>query len=317
MTYLGRGGSHHPSGASHPLVSVIVPAYKHERYISQALDSILEDGYPNIEVVVIDDGSPDATWDQIETWRRAHTAQLRITALRQENIGLTPTLNRLLELANGPYAALLTSDDRLRPDGIAHRVGLLESKPRLAAVFGDCRVIDADGDIIAQRGVGFGDPRRREGLLRDPVREIVSHWGVQGSVILFRREAIRSMGGYSEDLMIEDWDLYLRLASDGRIAFVDRIVADYRWHGSNTVGSAERAPDIANEMRSVAWRSRNLFRGHLRVELMHESASWAARSAGLRRRWAAWAGWKSVSVALKLLAMAVPYRPSIQGVGTE
>ena len=317
MTYPGRGGSHPSGSASHPLVSVIVPAYGHERYISEALDSIVEDGYPNLEVVAIDDGSPDKTWDLIDAWRMAHAGRVGIIALRQENMGLTRTLNRLLELANGQYVALLTSDDRLRPDGIAHRVGFLGSNPRIAAVFGDCRVIDANGAVIAQRGVGFGDPRRRVGLLRDPAREIVSHWGVQGSVILFRRDAIRSMGGYSEDLMIEDWDLYLRLASEGRIAYVDRIVADYRWHGSNTVDSAERAPDIANEMRHVAWRSRNLFHGHLRVELMHESAAWAARSAGLRRRWAAWAVWKSVSIALKLLAMAVPYRASGQRAGTE
>lgn len=306
-----------PIDASRPLVSVIVPAYKHERYVSQALDSTIDDGYPNLEIVVIDDGSPDATWDRIEAWRHAHAGQITVKAFRQENVGLTRTLNRLLERASGAYAALLTSDDRLRPDGIARRVDLLESNPRLAAVFGDCRVIDADGDVIAQHGVGFGDPKRRAGLLRDPAREVVSHWGVQGSVILFRRDAIRSMGGYSEDLMIEDWDLYLRLASVGRIAYVDRIVADYRWHGSNTVGSVDRAPEIAKEMRDVAWRASNLYHGHLRVELMHEGASWGARSAGLRRRWAAWAGWTAVSLVLKLLAAAIPYRSPSQGAGTE
>ena len=295
-----------------PLVSVVVPAYKHERYVTEALNSVRQDGYPNVEVVVIDDGSPDGTWERIESWVAANEDTLPIQAVRQENAGLTRTLNRLLTLARGTYVATLTSDDRLRSGGIARRVAFLESSPGLVAVFGDWRVIDAHGAVVAEHGVGFGNADVAGRLLADPAAEIVSRWGIQGSVILYRRDAILAMGGYSEDLTMDDWDLYLRLASRGQISFLDTVVADYRWHGANTVALAESRLTIANEMRRVAWRSRKLFRGRLYIELVHESATWAARSAALTRRWPAWLLWKVASVSLKLLAMAVPRRNSDQ-----
>ena len=312
------GGASERKGAaaappSLPLVSVVVPAFKHERYITEALDSIRKDGYPNVEVIIIDDGSPDGTWQRIDAWVAANTGTLAIQAMRQENAGLTRTLNRLLAMASGTYVAMLTSDDRLHSGGIARRVAFLEANPGLSAVFGDCRVVDTHGAVIAEHGVGFGDTRAaRRRLLADPAAEIVSRWGVQGPVILYRRDAILAMGGYSEDLIIEDWDLYLRLASRGEISFLDTVVADYRWHGANTVALAESTVKIAEEMRRVAWRSRRLFRGHLYLELVHESAAWAARSAALTRRWPAWLLWKVASVTLKLLAMAVPRRNSDQ-----
>lgn len=297
---------------SFPLVSVVVPAYKHERYVTEALNSVRHDGYPNLEVVVIDDGSPDATWQRIKAWVAANADTLPIQAMSQENAGLTRTLNRLLELARGKYVTMLTSDDRLRPDGIAHRVAFLESNSGLVAVFGDCRVVNNDGAVVTEHGVGFGDSEAARRLLADPAGEIVSRWSVQGPVILYRRDAILAMGGYSEDLLIEDWDLYLRLASKGQIAFLDTVVADYRWHGANTVALSNAAVNIADEMRRVAWRSRKLFRGHLYLELVHESAAWAARSAWLRRRWVPWVPWKLVSMTVKVAALVVPRRSTDQ-----
>jgi hypothetical protein len=89
-------------------------------------------------------------------------------------------------------------------------------------------------------------------------------------------------------------------------------VAEYRLHGDNSGAAIKSALRIADEMHEVAWRSRNFFRGRLRMELMHESASWAARSAELRRRRVAWAAWKLRSVAWKLAAMAIPRRPTDQ-----
>lgn len=295
-----------------PLVSVVIPAFNHEAYVREALDSAANEGYPALEIVVIDDGSTDSTWAKIQEWRQANGASLPVTSLRQSNAGLTRTLNRLLDLARGEFVVMLASDDRLLPGGIAPRVELLESSPELLAVFADCRKIDADGAVLEEHLTGFGDPRARERMTSDPAREIVKRWSVPGPVILYRRHAIQGIGGYSEDLMLEDWDLYLRLASRNAIAYLDQVVADYRWHGDNTVARAEHSIGLADELREVAWRSRKLFGGHLYLELVHESASWAARSAWLRRRWIRWAWWKSASVVAKLVSLVVPRRPSDQ-----
>lgn len=295
-----------------PLVSVLVPAYNHQEYIEETLVSIRDEGYENLEIVVVDDGSTDETWERITSWASANRDAVPLVSMRQENRGLTRTLNGLLDLGRGEYAAVVASDDRLLPGGIAARVAFLEARPHLSAVIGDCRVIDADGRVISDRGVGFGHPLAPRRMQDDPAGEIVGRWGVPGPVILYRRQRVRQIGGYAEDLLLEDWDLYLRLASLGEIAYIDQIVSEYRWHGENTAGRPELAVRLADELRSVAWRSRHLFRGRLYLELVHESASWAARSAALRRRPLSWVGWKAASAGLKLLAAIVPRRPSDQ-----
>ena len=301
-----------PTAAEQPLVSVIVPAYNHEQFITETLDSARLEGYPNLEIVLIDDGSTDRTWERVQSWEADHGREARIVSRRQENVGLTRTLNRLLVAARGKYVATVASDDRLLPGGIGPRVEYLESHPDISAVFSDCRVIDVNGRVTSEHGIGFGEPKARERLLKDPAREIVEHWGVPGPVLLCDRKLIRAIGGYSEDLMVEDWDLYLRLAARNAIAYVDVPVSEYRWHGANTAARPEHAVRVANELRGVAWRSRRLFRGHLYLELVHETASWAARAAWLERRRPSWIIWKIASLAAKLVAMAIPRRSSDQ-----
>ncbi len=189
---------------------------------------------------------------------------------------------------------------------------MLEQQPNLVAVFGDARVIDGTSRVVGQHALEAGYKGVRKRLLRDTAREIVEHWAVPGPVLLYRREPVIALGGYSEDLALEDWDLYLRLASMDAIAYVDVSVADYRWHGSNTVADPKIAPRLSDELSMVAWRSRSLFRGHLRMELIHESTALLARSARLRQRWIKWLGWKVTSIMLKVVAACIPRRPSDQ-----
>ena len=295
-----------------PTVSVIVPAYNHERYVTDALNSVVDEGFQDLEVLVLDDGSTDDTWRRVQDWVAERQPTIPVWAARQSNQGLTRTLNRLLGHAAGKYVVAMASDDRLIPGGIAERVQFLESRPDLLAVFGDCRVIDADGRVTSDHGTGFGDERARARMVEDAAREIVERWSVPGPVLLYRREGVLAMGGYDESLQVEDWDLYLRLASRAAIGYLDLRVADYRWHGENIGARPDRAIELADELRSVAWRQRSLFRGHLHLELVHEGASLAARAAWLRRQRIRWAAWKATSVAVKLVAAVVPRRASDQ-----
>jgi glycosyltransferase involved in cell wall biosynthesis len=294
-----------------PLVSVIVPAFNHEAFVTEALDSIRDAGYAHLEIVLIDDGSTDGTWDRVSRWRDANPT-ITCIAKRQANAGVGRTLNRLIEEASGQFVAPLASDDRLVPGGIKTRVAFLRGNPQYKAVFGDCRVIDSNGVVLSEHGTGAGYAGSRTRLLMDPAGEIVKHWAVPGPVLLVDRRAIGLVGGYDETLLPEDWDLFLRLAARNEIAYVDEVVAEYRLHGDNTVARPDRALALAMDLQRVAWRSRRLFRGHLRLELIHETCTWAARAAQLRRQPVRWAAWKAASIGMKLIAMAVPRRPSDQ-----
>src|SRR5512136_2848404 len=103
------------SGNNFPLVSIMVPLYKHEAYIGQCLDSILSDTYPHKELIVIDDGSPDGSAEVVRQWQEKNAEKLSggFTFISRENRGISATLNELIALSRGEYIAIVASDDYL------------------------------------------------------------------------------------------------------------------------------------------------------------------------------------------------------------
>lgn len=287
------------------LVSVIIPARNHELFVETCLDSVVAAADKRVEIVIIDDGSTDSTPARIEQWIDDHPS-ITVTYQRQANIGLTRTLNRLLRLANGEFATMLASDDRLVPGGIRSRLDFLAAHPQLAAVIGDCRVIDEAGRVIRERGIADGNARARRRLETDTVREIVENFALPGPVLLFRRTSVLALGGYTEGNLLEDWDLYLRLAARNLIGFVDEVVAEYREHTTNTVRQADLRAPLARELMATAIRRSRLFRGRLRVALWHEAATFGWLAARAERRWLAAVLWRVASYSLKLVSLAIP-----------
>jgi glycosyltransferase involved in cell wall biosynthesis len=129
-----------------PLVSIIVPLYNHARYIEATLESFANEGYANLEIVIIDDGSKDNSIEIAQAWFARHPNTFSNVFLeRQENAGITKTLNRLVARANGEFITMVASDDLLLPGGIQTRLKALERRPDWLAVFGDATVIDEQG----------------------------------------------------------------------------------------------------------------------------------------------------------------------------
>lgn len=97
-----------------PCISVIIPAYNHEPYIAAALQSVLQQTFGDFELIVIDDGSKDNTWYEIQ-----QIVDTRLRAFRQENRGAAATINRGIEMARGRYVTILNSDDVYHPERLA------------------------------------------------------------------------------------------------------------------------------------------------------------------------------------------------------
>lgn len=218
--------------ASLPLVSIIIPLYNHEQFIVACLDSVLEDPYPLKEVVIIDDGSQDGSVAAVNSWRASRPTSFPqgFTLISRENRGLTKTLNELVKRAQGDLIAVLASDDYLLPGGIGARVAYLEQNRHKLAVFADCILVDYEGVVSMQSGLSdLHDGRKRH--LRDAQLisyEIMFNWCVPGPVFMARKEVYRQIGGYNEEIAVEDWDFYLRLTARGLLGFVDQPVAAYR-----------------------------------------------------------------------------------------
>src|SRR5256885_11934472 len=136
-------------GTTQPLVSIVIPAYNHAPYLPETIESVLRQTYQNWELLIIDDGSTDATPEIVQRYSDA-----RIRPYRQENHGLSATVNRGIELAHGEYFAFLPSDDLYEPDKLAIQVPVLEENPAVGAVFFRQTVIDAEGKSSTEQKVG-------------------------------------------------------------------------------------------------------------------------------------------------------------------
>lgn len=271
-----------------PLVSVLIPAFNHERFVVRCLDSVLKDRYPAKEIVIIDDGSSDATAERVEAWIARHGDAIPVTFRRRANRGVAVTLNEMLALARGEFVRLGASDDYLLPEGTHALVQHLQAHVGKSAVFGDCIVVDGEDCLLHASGMeGLHHTNKRHYLGDGNIRRaIITHWAVSGAAALLRRSVLERVGGWSEWLHIEDWDLFLRLAALDTLVFLNMPVCAYRVHGASLSRTHQRARRLRNleESLRVASTNRMLFDDPERTLLQAQAHYIAAKVAFLRRR---------------------------------
>jgi glycosyltransferase involved in cell wall biosynthesis len=246
-----------------PLVSILIPAYNHEAFVERCLDSVLEDGYPAKEIVIIDDGSTDKTSERILAWIDRHGHEISIEFAQREHKGITATLNELAARAHGEFYRLGASDDYLLPGGLDAQMAYLLAHPHKGAVIGDSIVVDRDGHRLHASGMTelHHADKRQYATDQGIRRAVITHWAVGGPVTLLRRTALETVARWTEGLRIDDWDLFLRLAAHDALGFIDVPVCAYRLHGANFSKTRHRATRIVNleESRQVAIQRMVLF----------------------------------------------------------
>jgi glycosyltransferase involved in cell wall biosynthesis len=206
-------------------VSVIVPCYNGARFLEDALRSALSQTYPDVEIIVVDDGSTDNS---------AEIAQrFPVRYIRQENRGLTETRNRGVRESRGSFIVFLDADDRLKPEAIEAGIRLLQFRPEYAMAVGDHTFISADGSHLAGSRKECLPSHHYEALLKSNFIEMISS-------ALFRRRVFDEVGGFDPKLRVaEDYDLYLRIVRSHPICCHPSIVAEYRIHDTNASRNAE------------------------------------------------------------------------------
>jgi len=236
-----------------PLVSVLLPAFNHERYIEKCLNAFAEDDYPNKECIIINDGSTDKTNEKIMRWIEKHQHQISINYLNRENRGLCATLNELASRAKGEFLRLLASDDYFLNGGTQAQINYLIENPHKLAVIGDFVVVDENDRKLFESG--FSDFHRinkanysSDNGIR---REVICRWAISGAVLMIRSSTFQTLSGWDETLKIEDWDFFLRLVANNYLGFVDVKVCAYRIHQKNTCRVKDRLVRIEN-LRALA-----------------------------------------------------------------
>ncbi len=219
----------HSENSDFPLVSVIIASYNHAPYIEASIRSVVAQTYPNVELLVIDDGSSD---DSVEIISRLQS-EYGFTFHAQENMGLSRTLNAAIARSRGEFIVPFGSDDIMYPQRLAVQVDYLRDKPEVGICAANIEFIDGDGSRLPdkeqkQRNLPF----RRLGfddlfLDRKP--------GPQAATLMFRKEALEAVGGFNPDIRLEDVYICLSILKVGYfIDILPDVLADYRKHESNT-----------------------------------------------------------------------------------
>lgn len=225
-----------------PLVSVVTPSFNQARFLRAALDSVLEQDYPNVESIVMDGGSTDGSVAILESYGE------RVQWSSRRDRGQADALNRGFELARGEILAWINSDDILLPGAIRRAVDALEAHPRAGFVCGRGAIVDEAGERIG--AFPHAEPVDLYRLI---------HFGdtVLQQSAFFRREAFRTVGGLDPDLRWAlDWDLFIRLAKRFPTAFVDEELGAIRvWGETKTAtGGRKRLRELGRVIERHAGR---------------------------------------------------------------
>jgi glycosyltransferase involved in cell wall biosynthesis len=245
LEYVRRGTSS-PARAREARVSVVVPSYNHAAFVEDALASALAQSRPALEVVVVDDGSTDATAARVQAFAARHPGCVRVIA--REHRGASATINEAVRLARGDWIAVLNSDDRYTPDRLAAMVDAVVGTGASWG-FSRCRAVGADGVAIAPGQSLQADVQRRrldEIGLHDTLGFAILAHNVATSTgtLLFARDLFDRLGGFRDFRYVHDWDFCLRATLEAEPAYVARELYDYRLHGANTILGAPDASEM-------------------------------------------------------------------------
>ncbi|MFH6599203.1 glycosyltransferase [Ectopseudomonas khazarica] len=211
-----------------PVVTVIVASYNHAPYIEQCILSVLQQTYPHIELLVVDDGSTDDSVQRIERLQEQYGFDFRT----QKNKGLTCTLNEAIARAKGSLIAPFGSDDIMCPERIAKQVAYMQDKPEVGICAGNIELIDSGGELFPEARQRRDTPFRRLDF-DDVFMERKPY--PPAPTLLFRKEALEKVGGFDPQIRLEDLLIELKITHAGYyIDCLGEVLAQYRKHASNS-----------------------------------------------------------------------------------
>ena len=211
-----------------PLVSIVIPCYNHEKFVQNCIQSIINQSYKNIELIIIDDGSKDNSVNKIKELIEVSTNRfVRFEFRHRNNKGLCATLNEALEWCEGKYFSVIASDDIMLENKTKIQVDFL-NKENYIAVFGGVHLINENNEYLesimpSNRVLSFNNI-------------ILSNYTILAPTQMIRMSALSKLGKkpYPEHLRIEDWYMWLKLSEMGEMKNLNDFFVSYRNHNSNS-----------------------------------------------------------------------------------
>ena len=248
-----------PIVVKEPLFSVIIPAYNANAFISEALDSVAKQTFTDYEIILVDDGSTDGTYEQAYLWAEQHSA-VRFKIIRQVNKGIGGARNTAIQHANGVFVAFLDADDIWLEQKLEFIANYIKANPSADLI---CHDIWFQSHKKSQKPMTFGPYTTYKDLF-------FKGNSISTSATAVRRQKILDVDCFSEDMRfnsVEDYDLWLRLARMGcRIEYFHKILSIYRDWGqgiSNNVPMHNEHVMNVLDAHFQRWQPKNLYYRYL------------------------------------------------------
>ena len=221
-----------------PKVSVVVPSYNHAAYVADAVVSVLNQSEPDLELIVVEDGSSDNT---LEILQAVKDPRLRV--IPQANQGAHAAINRGLREATGNYLAILNSDDAWHPNRLEKALAVLDTDPDAGLIGSYIEIVDGQNRTL---GIKHGYHDCSPWLLQAPQRSFragqdlraalltENYWSTTSNFI-FRHSTYERAGEFRPLHYAHDWDFALRMARLTRLAILPEPLIRYRVHETNTI----------------------------------------------------------------------------------
>lgn len=211
----------------YPLVSAIVLCYNHAKFVTECLEGVKLQNYPNLELIVNDDASRDDSASIIQAWLSRNKVPHRF--LRNEiNQGVCRSLNSALSHTRGKYISGIAADDVWLPGKLRAQVEMIEGLPeRVGVIYSDALQIDEAGRLLPRKFIE--EYQRFETMPQGDLHHIL--WKdnfIPAMTTLIRRQCYDRVGCYDEALLYEDWDMWLRLSRCFEFAYSPEVSAKYR-----------------------------------------------------------------------------------------
>jgi glycosyltransferase involved in cell wall biosynthesis len=224
-----------------PLVSVLLPVYNAQKFLSESIESILTQTYQNLELIVVDDASTDDSWQIMQLYKEKDN---RVKIFQNiQNLKLSRTLNKALSSASGKYIARMDADDISLPDRIQLQVDYMESHPEVGICGGRMNIIGTDGVIFGCRKYHLVDKEIRSHIFR---YSPYSH-----PLIMMRKNVLDQVGGYRHEYNpAEDYELYFRIGEISRFGNLPHTLLNYRIVGNSmTTGDTKKMERLTIRIR--------------------------------------------------------------------
>jgi hypothetical protein len=202
-----------------PDISVVMSVFNGERFLREAVESILEQSFTDFEFIIINDGSTDASGSILDRYQRSDP---RVGVYHQQNRGLVASLNRGCSIAQGRYVARMDADDIAVKDRLMWQIEFMEANGEVAVLGGAVEFVDEKGKALRVAGRPLQNHEIQRVILDESVM-----WHPS---VLIRKTAFTAAGGYRNVVDAEDYDLWLRIADDFQLANLPAVLLKYRIH---------------------------------------------------------------------------------------